>query len=357
MHKNKGEWSEIYLFLKTIINKKLFLANKDLEVSLDSTYFTVSKVTTLNIEEECFLSEGDKVVVRNRVTGEENEVYVSDFLNTSVIKNIASQIKEGKSTFSIPDIDLIQNKLGLSIVKGGNNNQKADIVVDIEKDNENYPNEGFGIKSFLGSKPTLLNASQNTNFVFRVKGINKESIDQINSIDKGNKLKARLELISNLGGGLSFCKVDAPSLMYNLILVDSIMPKLIGKMLLEFYINRTAKINENIRNVFKGHNLSQYPGSDFNCFEIKMKRFLVSALLGFFAGSNWDGKYIANGLIVVKPDGEYVGFHIVELSVLEDYLFENIRFDTPSTGRHHFGQVYTGSDGHLYLKLNLQLRF
>jgi DNA (cytosine-5)-methyltransferase 1 len=60
---------------------------------------------------------------------------------------------------------------------------------------------------------------------------------------------------------------------------------------------------------------------------------------------------------VVKEDGEQVGFHIVEITALEDYLFEHIKFDTPSTTRHRYGSLISENDGKVYFKLNLQLRF
>ena len=84
---------------------------------------------------------------------------------------------------------------------------------------------------------------------------------------------------------------------------------------------------------------------------------LVSILLGFFAGKKWDGSYVSNGTIVVKETGEQVGFHIIDKSSLENYLFENIKFDTPSTTRHRYGKLILESDGKIYFKLNMQLRF
>ena len=88
-----------------------------------------------------------------------------------------------------------------------------------------------------------------------------------------------------------------------------------------------------------------------------MKNLLVAILLGFFAGKKWNGEYEAKGTIVMKKDGDCVGFHIVELENLRNYLLKNIKLDTPSTTRHRFGQVYMEKNGELYFKLNLQLRF
>jgi DNA (cytosine-5)-methyltransferase 1 len=62
-------------------------------------------------------------------------------------------------------------------------------------------------------------------------------------------------------------------------------------------------------------------------------------------------------MIVVKNDGEQVAFHIIEQEALEDYLFENIKFDTPSTTRHRYGSLILENDKKMYFKLNMQLRF
>jgi len=141
---------------------------------------------------------------------------------------------------------------------------------------------------------------------------------------------------------------------YNLSLVDSLIPSLIAKMLLEFFVQRTSNLSENLTNVFhSGHTFD----TDLAALEVKVKRLLVSVLLGFFAGTKWDGNYVSNGTIVVKEDGEQVGFHIIDKSELENYLFENIKFDTPSTTRHRYGSLIRESNGKVYFKLNLQLRF
>ncbi len=350
--KNKGEWTELYSFLKLINDKKLFLADKDLNVNNKVDYFNVTKVTTLNSAASCYLLEDDLVLVKNETI--EKKINVSDFLNSNVLKNLVSSIKSGSRTFNIPEFDLIQDELGLSIVKGGNSHQKADIILGINNKEISKDNEGFGIKSYLGSKPTLLNASGNTNFIFEVLGLESKQIDNINSIKTRTKLKDRIEKIYNLGGSFQFNKIETESMEYNLSMVDSLVPKIMSEMLLAFFVNRTQTISANLENIF---NKGSTFGTDLISLQVKVKRLLVSILLGFFAGKKWDGSYVSNGTIVVKETGEQVGFHIIDQASLEDYLFKNIKFDTPSTTRHRYGNLILESDGKIYFKLNMQLRF
>jgi DNA (cytosine-5)-methyltransferase 1 len=59
----------------------------------------------------------------------------------------------------------------------------------------------------------------------------------------------------------------------------------------------------------------------------------------------------------MKPLGDLVAFHIIELESLKTYLYQKIKLDTPSSTRHKFGKLILEKDNKLYFKLNLQLRF
>ena len=354
--KNKGEWTELYSFLRIIKEKQILLSDKDLNINNELDHFKVSKVTTLNIEESCHLNSDDTIEVINKATGSKNTIQVSELINQDTLQILAKEIKNGSRTFNIPQFDLIQSKLGISIIKGGNSNQKADIVLDIHNKNLKKSNEGFGIKSYLGSKPTLLNASGNTNFLYEVVGLNSSHLISVNSINTATKLRDRINKIHELGGILKFHKIETNTMEYNLSLIDTAMPELLSLMLLEFFVNRNSNLKTNLSNLYEKSKLSSFSG-DLTSFKVKVQRLLVAVLLGFFAGTKWDGKYASNGTIVVKENGEQVGFHITELSALEDYLFENIKFDTPSTTRHRYGSLIAETDGKVYFKLNLQLRF
>lgn len=352
--KNKGEWTELYSFLKLVNDKKLMLSDKDLNIKNNTDHFCVTKVSTLNISETCYLESNDLVLVHDKKTGNKQHVNVASFINNNVLDELVTSIKSGCRTFNIPAFDLIQTQLGISIIKGGNSNQKSDVILGIENQDIKKDNEGFGIKSYLGSKPTLLNASGNTNFIFEVTHLQHNQIDTINKINTRTKLKDRIGKIYDLGGMLQFHKIEKDTMSYNLSMVDSLIPGLMAKMLLEFFVNRTNFINTNLNNVFKS---GAFPNSDLISLQVKIKRLLVSVLLGFFAGKKWDGRYVSNGIIVVKQSGEQVGFHIVDKDSLEDYLFENIKFDTPSTTRHRYGSLISENNGKIYFKLNCQLRF
>ena len=141
-------------------------------------------------------------------------------------------------------------------------------------------------------------------------------------------------------------------------MVDLTMPRIIGSILLAFYKNRISAISEIVDYIHESTDLQktlQYEDKDWLVH--KVKQLLVDILLGFFAGSEWDGAYNAQGTIVVKETGKQVAFHIIEIENLKTYLFDSIKLDTPSTTQHRYGQLILENDKKLYFKLNLQLRF
>lgn len=354
--KNKGEWTELLVFVKLLAEQKLKLSDKELNPTKD--YFNISKVTTRNLDLDFFVIDKSKVKSTDSKSGEKRIIDISEILKKESLERITKSIENGKATFYIPEFEIIQDNLGFKVVKGGTSNQKSDILLDIESINLKKENEGFGIKSYLGSKPTLLNASGNTNFIFRVNGINQLKIDEINKIATKTKLKDRLEYIYESGGELSYVGAEKETMEHNLKVSDSLMPSIVGHILLSFYKKRISKLPKIIDEIHKVGELNkEIDYGEKKTLIIKVKRLLIDILLGFFAGKKWDGNYLANGTIVMKKTGNCVGFHITDIKSIKEYLFENIKLDTPSTTRHRFGKIYKEKDGNLYFKLNLQLRF
>jgi len=354
--KNKGEWSELLVFVKLLTEQKLFLSDKKLNAKDD--YFKIQKVSTLNMDLDFYIINKTEIQIKNKLSKEEKTIEISSILNEKVLDVLTKSVIDGKKTFTIPAFDIIQDKLGIDEIKGGTSSQKADIVLDISNKEITAKNEGFGIKSYLGNKPTLLNASGNTNFIFEVKGINCSKMDEINEIDTKTKLKDRIRFIEGLGGSLKFVGAEKDTMDYNLRMTDSLMPSIIGEVLLNFYDKRISKISDIVNEIHSNGKLNKIiKYGDKQSLEVKIKKLLIDILLGFFAGTKWNGEYVSNGTIVIKKTGDIVGFHVIDLVSMKDYLFDNIKLDTPSTTRHRFGKIYKEKNNKLYFKLNLQLRF
>ena len=208
--KNKGEWTELLVFLKLLHDQEIYLSDKDLK--RQEGFFNIKKVTTKNLNLDFLLLNKAVVNSINSETGESNEINISTLLNEDILKNLTNSIVNGRGTFEIPEFRIIQDTLGFNVVKGGNSFQKSDIVLDVESEVFQKQNEGFGIKSYLGSKPTLLNASGNTNFIFEVEGIKNSLIDEINAIDTRTKLTDRIQFIEKMGGTFKYIGAEKESM-------------------------------------------------------------------------------------------------------------------------------------------------
>ena len=352
---NKGEWTELYTFAKLLLDQKLFLSDKNLNSTGD--LFIIKKVTTQNLNLDFELISQQLVRSIDKNSKVKKDINISSIINNATLENIVNKIKNGTGTFEIPDFEIIQNKLGFTVVKGGTSSQKADISLDIEHSTFVKENEGFGIKSYLGSKPTLLNASGNTNFIFEIKNLNTNLITRINNISTKTKLKDRIETIISNDGEFSFLKAEKETMNYNLKMIDSNMPDIIGYILLAFYKNRISKLTDIVDYICDETDiLVKLSINDKEMLVDKVKRLLVVILLGLFAGKKWDGKYESNGTIVIKSTGNLVTFHIIDIENMKNYLYEHIKLDTPSTSRHKYGLIIQNNN-RIEFKLNLQLRF
>jgi DNA (cytosine-5)-methyltransferase 1 len=353
---NKGEWSELLLFVKLLAEQKIYLADKNLNPKVD--FFNIHKVTTQNLNLEFLILDKSTIESIDKNTGEKKSLNIAKILNVQTLNELTSVIKKEQKTFEIPQFKVIQDVIGFHVVKSGNSNQKSDISLDISNAIFHKQNEGFSVKSYLGSDPTLLNASGNTNFIFEIKNLDTSNIDEINAISTKTKLKDRIEKIENLGGTFRYIGAEKDTMTYNLKMVDSLLPEIIGYVLLAFYKNRINTMPEIVDFIHTQSLLNaQIQYGDKTALKNKIQKLLVDVLLGFFAGSKWNGSYEANGSIVLKNNGDCVAFHIVDLETLKNYLYENVKLDTPSTTRHRFGHLFVEKDGKLYFKLNLQLRF
>lgn len=88
-----------------------------------------------------------------------------------------------------------------------------------------------------------------------------------------------------------------------------------------------------------------------------MKQLLLASALGMTPAKEWNGRYDANGgYLVVRKDGEIVCYHFYNQNDVEDYLYNNTRFERASRTRYEFGFIYQQADSY-YLDLNLQIRF
>lgn len=238
---------------------------------------------------------------------------------------------------------------------------KRDITMKIKDINTGYtPVAGFSIKSELGKSPTLLNAGKTTNFIYRIIHDYPGFSSEMNSIYKysGEKkhidVRGRLKMVSEKDGILEYVEMENETFKKNLELIDSNMDKIIAETILYFYRDGISNCIDMVEKL-EDENPMNYENK--NAYRYKFKKFLTAVALGMKPATEWDGIDDATGgYIIVTKDGNVLAYHIYNRNSFEEYLLQNTKFETASTSRHEFGEVYSikGDD---YIKLNLQVRF
>ena len=129
------------------------------------------------------------------------------------------------------------------------------------------------------------------------------------------------------------------------------VPDYLAKVLLQSYLSREDSYSKIVETIFDPGELnSRQP-------IFKLKEFLGAVAMGLRPSLEWDGDTTKfSGILVVKNSGEVVFYYLHNRKNFEEYLFNNVSFERPSTSRHKYGSIYN-EDGIDKIKLNLQIRF
>lgn len=355
---NKGEWSELYVLFKILAEKKIYAGDGELN-KLD-VFYPVLKVLRDELERHLEYTIDKDIVIVTETGNEVSRVDTASFLEQSKILFSSIQAGNiGNGAFEIPAIDAFLNKIHCRKIKA-KSQDKADINIVIHDYHTGMtPNLGFSIKSEAGASPTLLNASGATKFIFEIDSpsFTDGMMDEVNAVSGNRKIQDRIDLITQKGVDLKFSKIESSVFENNLRMIDSCMPKLISWMLTDCYKNGDMNIRRAVERISEANPLKYDFSDGHDFYGYKVKTLMVCIALGMLPATPWNGRYDATGgYIVVKNDGDVVCFHIYDRNLLEDYLLNNTKFDTPSATRHKIGEVYK-EDGKYYFKLGLQIRF
>lgn len=354
---NKGEWSELYVFLKLLGDGVLYAADSELNKKADLYYPLIEILREENKQIKHYNSE-DKVNIRIfDSTGNLLLSLPKKQFETNA-KILLSTIQKSGSTFSVPTIENFMKLIECTKVKA-DSSDKTDITLvlhdlkTLRKDSF-----GFSIKSRLGGSSTLLNAGESTNFIYEINGnITDKQVEKINNIDTKSKVRDRLKMIQECGCTLDFYEMNNKNFKANLQMIDSSFPKIMAEFLLQYYIGKAKtikKLTPIVREINPCNLDTELP---HRYYEHKIKNFLIDIALGMTPAKPWDGLYQATGgYIVVREDGEILCYHIYNRNDFQEYMFNNTRFDTASTTKHIFGSVYKKNNKN-FIKLNLQIRF
>jgi hypothetical protein len=358
---NKGEWSELYVFLRILVDE--FVYSEDSKGRTDQS----SVINVVEVIREC-----------NNVThiykiGKNVEIIENGTLIDSIAKDkvleycnmVLERIIEGDQihdgAFPIEGSQEILNKFRFSSISA-NSKHKEDILLKVRNSIDGSPIKvGLSIKSEIGSKPTLMNSGKNTRIRYK---INNFSINEMNIINQINKtshgkyfITKRIQELFRSDKEVVFDKYIGCIFFRNLQMIDTIMPEIFAHFVLYHYKRIGEGINTSemiisgmeVENPLKLESTQKY--------KYKFKEFLSSSALGMTPGKLWDGTNNAvGGYIVVKENGDLRYHGNFNPDQFKEYLLRTTKVDRPSTTRHDYCYVYEDNDD-FYIDFNIQIRF
>jgi type II restriction enzyme len=353
---NIGEWSELYALAYLLVSGGAHAADGQQRPTPD-LYFKVLQVVIASHELQ---DEMRYDINENSISIFENG-YLIDEIEKSELKvgieyfftDLASGV--GRKTFALPSGDKIMKLLHKKTISAGSGERETDLqlVIADEVSGGPTPRYGFSIKSQLGQAATLLNSSGSTNVIYEIIADSNKTQRDIPDLTKSpSSHPQNIRSIYGAGYKLEFQEYQNIVFAENLSYVDSNLPEHLARVLLQSYISDDVKDFSRVSEMVfpKSSKASEQP-------LFKLRELLGAISMGLRPSSTWKGNSSKfKGLMVVKKDGNLVFYYLNTRLNFEEYLFNNVRFDRPSTSRHKYGQVFE-EDGRYFIKLNLQIRF
>lgn len=356
MHKqghNIGEWSELYVLSKLLADGKLYITDENL-TKLEDVFYEINEINVsgeTNAKIIYKIINSDAISVIDPHTGEEAIIYRKTIRNkiSAFLKEIISDTNNHKA---------VGNELGIILktkTLSATSKHKSDLIIrSYDPRVRSVIQSGYSIKSELGSAPTLFNASQATNLIYQIVGLEGSSIQTANMEGSCRK---RILKIYELGGRLRFIKTENKVFKENLIRVDGYFNHLLAAALIIFYTTDNRSLIDVIKEI-RSLEVNDFEPENLPFFiNLNFKKFLFYSALGMVAKTPWDGILSSlGGVIVVKKDGEIVGYTPYNINLFQEYLFTKTKFDSPDSGRNKYGKIYK-EDSEYKIKLNFQIRF
>lgn len=345
--KNVGEWSELYALATILHQGGMHAGDKYGNINLEKFY----KVIRAFIDKSENNSHRQYRILENtiQIFGHADlplgEVSKSDISNLS--SEFLSSLKQNRqTTFSGDAARRLISSLDVKRIKGPSS-VKSDLDLTLQDEilGMETPRTGFSVKSYLKSRPTLINASQATNVNYKIigEGVPKDLIpkDVMGNTRKILQQGFKLELLS-LGND----KYSA-SMRY----IDLNLPEYLARLLLRNYsLNGAVSLKKLAELEFSNEQYSDQISK-------KIKQFLAASAVSISPSKLWGGDLTGiGGMITVDRKGSVSCFYLYNMEDFEDFLFENTYFETASTTRYQQGSILNVNGQYVY-RLNIQVRF
>ena len=369
---NKGEWSEVYIFLKLLNDGKIAIADKSMN-AIKNVFLNIIKIFRENY---------------TYATGKIAHIVLNDEEIGSVglekLKECQSKIFDmiqkkvaGESIVAPNDVATFLESIKVTKLKAPAEKSNdffggtQDLTMEVEDFRTGITGiYGFSCKSSFSAEATLFNASKdNTNFRYEITGkIDDAIMNKFNSMfdSKGHAaIIERLKFLKDKSLNLKFKEMVVKTAERNLVLSGGIeLPIIIADMLyFYYYVNGAHSEGSDLNSALDyvtRKNSAKYKYEKELLRDI-YKRKIATLLYDMFTGmrfaSPWNGRSSVNGgYIIAKKSGEVIAYHSMIADEFKDFLIQQLGFERASCSRHNYMKIEK-NDGKYFLKLSLQIRF
>jgi hypothetical protein len=344
-----GEWGEIYVLLKLLQDR-----------SFNSfPIISVEKHGKDNVTIYEPVATGVNVIKHNVTT---NITYSHLEEGVKILQSALLNPPSTKTgSFGLLELEPYLQKLKIDFLKAPSTS-KDDLFVKFYNTNLNRQTvDGFSIKSAIGGKPTILNASTHTNILFKLtpKHVVNTLIKSTPILDE--EIKQRFSMLENSGVQAEFSKFSSEEFQANLMMIDSNFPEILSSIVLLWAQGKIKNLTEGIRHLEESNPLNVPAGRASSFYKNLFSKFAVGLSTGLRPGGSWDPDSLHNGgIIVLSKNLKISSILYKNHKDISDFMLSKIYFDMPSKNRTPHEGNYPGSiiteSGEYHILLNFQLR-
>lgn len=282
---NKGEMSELYTLFRLAAERSLQLANVDFE-AIPDTFIEIKEVIREGKDGKLEAIPDEDGVVHILLDGVEKFELSQSRMGELADITFRSMITDG----NYEQAELFLDEADCSRVKS-DSSSKTDITLRVHDARSGTdPVVRYSIKSDVGQKSTLYNATPGAMFTYEIKGeMNDELMKKINAFQNDSvvedseittktrgKVKKKFAYLADKGFKLEFVPDESPFIS-NLMYVDSGFPKVLAEMTALYYSKaRLTDIHKITDMVIESNPLHVPIAIARNFYVYKVRQFLES---------------------------------------------------------------------------------
>lgn len=350
---NVGEWGEAFTLLHILAHPKIHNADSHGK-RIDSEYsqvVAVHRVETSGKQLDFKIDRGYVVIECDGIeSGKEKRSTIS-----KAAHSLYQRMQTQTSTASHPEQELLK-RMGCESLKASSY-MKADITARMRDCVLNaYVTKNYSIKTTLGGKPSLANASEQSYIDYRLPDFDAEKAQKVNSIESRSTVVDRIRAV------LGYCSKPEPvvrssTFRKNLQRCYYMAPEAVGYALLYGQLNRGKQIIDSVADVINRNPMNCLPEERVE-YGDAVRRYLWGVVFDMNPGSFWRAPSEVDGYLIVNNQEEVLAFQVSRQRFFEDYLMMHSCWDTPSMSRYKdLGTVWQDTDGTWYFSLCCAVRY